>query len=491
MSDHGKVADIGEPLTALDGRSTRIGTRWSPGVVVGVVRAVDLAILVATGVLAYLARFGSVSLGHDELIAVVLIGPVAANVFQAAGVYGAEALSDSPTQARKSVLAWTATMLIVVLLGYITKTSEQYSRLWAGLWFLLGGFGLLAFRAVLAALLNRAGARGALTQRVALLTSPGLLSDARRLAGHLADNAQPGVELAGIFTVAGTDAGGTEPNVAGDARALLRKAEANGVDRVIAVLPWSDMDALHETLEPLRAVNVDVDLAPPALDERLMGRPVRQTLGVPAINLMTRPLSGWDVVLKRAEDYLIGTVALLSASPLMLLIALAIKLESRGPVFFRQPRHGFNNNLFRVYKFRTMYQTQQDLAAERLTVPGDPRVTKVGVVLRRTSLDELPQLLNVLKGEMSIVGPRPHAISAKAGGIPYREAVKEYAHRHRVLPGITGWAQVNGWRGDTDIVEKIEKRVEHDLYYIDNWSLWLDLRIIAITLLKLSHRNAY
>jgi len=179
-------------------------------------------------------------------------------------------------------------------------------------------------------------------------------------------------------------------------------------------------------------------------------------------------------------------------SPLMMAIALLIRFDSPGPALFRQKRYGFNNHLIEVLKFRTMYQEKSDANGERLTQRDDPRITRVGAFLRRTSLDELPQFLNVLRGDMSIVGPRPHALSAKAGTLLYQEAVKYYDARHRMKPGITGWAQVNGWRGETDTLEQIRKRVEHDLYYIEHWSIALDLRIIARTIVGgFTGRNAF
>ena len=178
-----------------------------------------------------------------------------------------------------------------------------------------------------------------------------------------------------------------------------------------------------------------------------------------------------------------GGLILAAIAPLLLMIALLIKLDSPGPILFRQKRYGFNNTLIDVLKFRTMYTDQTDANAEQLTRRNDPRITRVGAFLRRTSLDELPQFLNVVRGEMSIVGPRPHALAAKAGTLLYQDAVKYYDARHRVKPGITGWAQVNGWRGETDTVEQIKKRVEHDLYYIEHWSILLDLKIIARTIL--------
>ena len=203
-------------------------------------------------------------------------------------------------------------------------------------------------------------------------------------------------------------------------------------------------------------------------------------------------MSDWSVALKAIEDRTLAALGLLVLSPLLALIAIAVKLDSRGPVFFRQARYGFNNESIGVYKFRSMYVDQCDAGAVRLVTKGDPRVTRVGAFLRRTSLDELPQLINVLRGALSLVGPRPHAMQAKAEGHIYDQVVEGYFARHKVKPGITGWAQVNGWRGETDTVEKIEQRVAHDMFYIENWSMLLDLKILALTPIALfTTKNAY
>jgi exopolysaccharide biosynthesis polyprenyl glycosylphosphotransferase len=213
---------------------------------------------------------------------------------------------------------------------------------------------------------------------------------------------------------------------------------------------------------------------------------------VPLIDLIDKPIGDWDVILKWLFDKGVAAAALLALAPLMALLALAIKLDSRGPVLFRQKRYGFNNELIEVLKFRSMYVDQTDANAGKLVTKGDPRVTRVGRVIRKTSLDELPQLINVLKGELSLVGPRPHALQAKAADRLYHEVVDGYFARHRVKPGITGWAQINGWRGETDTSEKIQRRVEHDLYYIDNWSVFLDLYILLKTPFALLRgENAY
>jgi exopolysaccharide biosynthesis polyprenyl glycosylphosphotransferase len=200
------------------------------------------------------------------------------------------------------------------------------------------------------------------------------------------------------------------------------------------------------------------------------------------LDVFDRPITDWDVVMKWLFDKVVGGLALIALSPVMLLTAIAIKLDSPGPILFKQRRYGFNNEVIEVYKFRSMYADQTDHAASKLVTMNDPRVTRVGRIIRKASLDELPQLFNVVfVGNLSLVGPRPHAVNAWAEQKRYDEAVDGYFARHRVKPGITGWAQINGWRGETDTHEKIQRRVEHDLYYIENWSLLFDLYILAMT----------
>jgi exopolysaccharide biosynthesis polyprenyl glycosylphosphotransferase len=203
------------------------------------------------------------------------------------------------------------------------------------------------------------------------------------------------------------------------------------------------------------------------------------------IDLYDKPIADWDYVSKWLFDKVVGSIALALLAPVMALIAIAVKLESKGPVLFRQKRYGFNNELIEVLKFRSMYTDRCDATATKLVTKNDPRVTRVGRFIRKTSLDELPQLLNVVTGTLSLVGPRPHAVQAKAEGHLYNEVVEGYFARHKVKPGITGWAQINGWRGETDTEEKIRKRIEHDLFYIENWSVFLDLHILFKTPISL------
>ena len=213
---------------------------------------------------------------------------------------------------------------------------------------------------------------------------------------------------------------------------------------------------------------------------------------VPFLPVFDKPMSDWDIALKSLFDRVVAATLIVLASPLLLALALGVKLSSPGPVFFVQTRYGFNNEKFGVFKFRSMYSDRCDAHADRLVTRGDPRVTRFGAFIRRTSLDELPQLFNVLRGDLSLVGPRPHALKGKAAGMIYEQVVEGYFARHRVRPGITGWAQINGWRGETDTVEKIEQRVAHDLHYIENWSLWMDIKILASTPWSVLHgKNAF
>jgi exopolysaccharide biosynthesis polyprenyl glycosylphosphotransferase len=199
------------------------------------------------------------------------------------------------------------------------------------------------------------------------------------------------------------------------------------------------------------------------------------------LSVFDRPLAGWSAIIKSAMDRVVGLCALVVLSPLMLATAVAVRLESKGPVLFKHKRYGFNNELVEVWKFRSMYTEMSDANAAKLVTKDDPRVTRVGRFIRKTSIDELPQLFNVLKGELSLVGPRPHATQAKAATELYEQVVDGYFARHKVKPGITGWAQINGWRCETDTHDKIANRVKYDLEYIDRWSIWLDLRILIKT----------
>ncbi|MFU5400922.1 undecaprenyl-phosphate glucose phosphotransferase [Pseudomonas aeruginosa] len=263
-----------------------------------------------------------------------------------------------------------------------------------------------------------------------------------------------------------------------DLEKLIRQEQ---VDQVLVALPWFAEGRIGAIVHRLRQLPVNVLLVPDMAAFRHAHNRIVDVSGIPMFNASELPLRGWSPLIKRCEDLVLASIALVLFAPLMALVALAIRLDSKGPVLFRQKRYGYNNRLIWVFKFRSMYTERTDANAERQTTRDDDRITRVGRFIRKTSIDELPQLFNVLAGSMSMVGPRPHATATKAAGIPFEEAVSEYSSRHRVKPGITGWAQINGYRGETDTLHKIKKRVEYDLEYIAKWSVWFDLYILFRT----------
>jgi polysaccharide biosynthesis protein PslA len=273
---------------------------------------------------------------------------------------------------------------------------------------------------------------------------------------------------------------------------LERLIRQDRVDQVILAMPWHAEERIFEIVSKVAMTPVKVRLAPDLIGYRYTNRSFRLLDGLPVLELFDRPISGVAHIAKSIEDRVVALAAVIISAPAIAFIALAIKLDSPGPVFFRQDRIGFNNRVISVWKFRTMRHDRCENDEIEQARRGDPRVTRVGAFLRRMSLDEVPQLFNVLAGEMSIVGPRPHAPSTRAAGRIFDQVVDSYAARHKVKPGITGWAQVNGWRGETDTEEKLIKRVEYDLYYIEHWSVVFDISIMFRTIVTtLKTANAY
>jgi len=282
-------------------------------------------------------------------------------------------------------------------------------------------------------------------------------------------------------------------NKLGNTDELNEFARVARVDLMIVTLPITAEARVLQMLRKLWVLPIDIRLSAHVNQLRFRPRTYSYIGSVPMLDLFDRPINDWDKVAKRTFDIVFSLIGIILFSPIMLATALAIKLDSPGPVIFRQQRYGFNNELIKVWKFRSMYTDQCDPAARKLVTKGDPRVTRVGRFIRKTSIDELPQFFNALMGTLSLVGPRPHAVSALANNQLYNEVVDGYFARHRVKPGVTGWAQINGWRGETDSEEKILKRTEFDLYYIENWSLAFDLKILLLTPIRLISKteNAY
>lgn len=340
-------------------------------------------------------------------------------------------------------------------------------------------------------LLRRWQAAGHLSTNVVVF---GADTIGQRLVRLLCDDYADSVRILGIFDDRTRRVPPQVQNipVEGGIDALIEYVKAvPSVDKVLIALPMSAEQRILDLLARLRSVAVDVALVPDFVCMRL-DRQVMRGGHLPILSMLRRPQSQFDWLVKRSFDFTASLLLVIALSPLLALTALAIRLESRGPILFRQPRLGLNNREFNVLKFRSMYAEQSDLAAKEQTKRNDPRVTRVGGWIRKFSIDELPQLFNVLSGDMSLVGPRPHALGMQVRDRLCDEIVREYAVRHRMRPGITGWAQVRGLRGAVDDPAVLEARVNHDIYYIDNWSFSFDLQILMMTAIELVRpRNAF
>ncbi|MGE0256444.1 MAG: undecaprenyl-phosphate glucose phosphotransferase [Alphaproteobacteria bacterium] len=453
----------------------------------------DVVIVGLVAVLAYWWRHDELALPAYYFIAIVAAVLLTANYFHFAGLYDLQRRRNFAQQVGRLVPGWTAVILTLLALAFLTKTSETYSRAWMLAWFPGSFAALVLLRMVLAAQLSRWADAGRLSERVVVV---GAGDYGQRLVRELLTAADRSIAIVGVFDRRRTRVPDSIDGipVRGDLAELTRFVRANRVDQVIIALPWRAGGTLMEMIQDLRSMPVSVKWCPETIAFQLPVRSLSSVAGVPMIDIFDRPLRGWSRIAKALEDRIGAAILLVLLSPLMVVIAAAIRLDSAGPALFRQKRYGFNNNEITVYKFRTMRadSSARDGAGSgdiQQARRGDPRVTRIGRFLRLSSLDELPQLFNVLRGEMSLVGPRPHAV---AHNEHYARIIDQYFGRHRVKPGITGWAQVNGLRGETDTPEKMRQRVEYDLYYIDNWSLLFDFRILFLTLFTgFVNRNAY
>ena len=457
-------------------------------VVGGVVRACDSVIVVGSGLLAYELRHGAVDMSTEYLIAIVVGALLTLNYMHFARVYRFHNLRRPQNQIGPLTAGWIVVILSLIALAYFTKTSGFFSRSWLVMWLSMSYGGFLLLRIGVAWQIEQWRRDGRLSVNVAVIGS-GALADS--LVEHLTGHADTSFSIVGIFTLeeAGQPHEAAPHQVVGDIDDLVRLAQENAIDDIVVALPWDAAADLARVMKKLHTLPVNVRLAPEALDLPIPPRGFSSLAGVPMLDLYERPLSGWSLILKAVEDRILAALILVLVLPLLVLIAILIRLNSPGPALFRQRRYGFNNNEITVFKFRTMRWTEEAETDTPQATRDDPRITPVGGFLRRTSLDELPQLFNVLRGDMSLVGPRPHAV---AHNHMYAEIIDDYLSRHRVKPGITGWAQVNGLRGETDTPEKMQDRVRHDLYYIDHWSLLFDLKILFLTIfVGFVNRHAY
>ncbi|WP_433704001.1 undecaprenyl-phosphate glucose phosphotransferase [Paraburkholderia sacchari] len=384
-------------------------------------------------------------------------------------------------------IVWLLTLAGTTVIASVIHRPYHPELAWFSEWALVSGLGLIACRLLDSALSLRRGDQAASYRSVAIVGSG---MHCRQLLRKVDTTPDSVYHVATLFD-SGPDLGEPPGNVPAfrDREGFASYVRRYGIDELWLALPLSEEKTILEFTELFRNDLVNIRFIPDVSGLALFEGEMVNLGGTPAINLVGSPISAEALAQKDVFDRLFAGVVLLVISPLLLAIAIAVKLTSRGPVLFTQRRKGANGKVFNIYKFRSMRLHAQTHGVVEQATRGDPRITRVGAFLRRTSLDELPQFINVLRGEMSVVGPRPHAIEHDT---LYQDIVDNYIHRYRIKPGITGWAQVNGFRGETDRIEKMQGRVEHDLYYLSNWSFWLDMKIVVATIFKgLVHRNAY
>ncbi len=464
-----------------------------PVMVSGVLRFVEFGILLFSGMVLYAIYVGLSTHLFWHYPAIALLGSMLTVVLlEFSDGYQISNLLRPLQNAGRLLLVWAGAFAILAVAGFFMKVSSDFSRMWFGSWFVTGFVLLFAFRLVLSRMIRR-WARNGRMERRAVIVGGGKAAEA--LIRSIEMQADNDIRICGIFD--DRDDRRSPPVVAGypklgNIAELIEFARIARIDMLIVSLPLTAETRVLSLLKKLWVLPVDIRLSAHSNQLRFRPRSYSYIGSVPMLDIFDKPINDWDSVAKRAFDIVFSLFGIVLFSPVMLATAIAIKLDSKGPVIFRQKRHGFNNEVIEVYKFRSMYTEMSDPTAVKAVTKNDPRVTRVGRFIRKTSLDELPQFFNALFGSLSLVGPRPHAVSAQSYNKLYTEVVDGYFARHRVKPGVTGWAQINGWRGEIDNDEKIKMRTEFDLFYIENWSLWFDLKIMLLTPIRLLNTdNAY
>lgn len=438
----------------------------------------DFLLVVAAGYLAHIWRFHSLALEGRYTSAIFITALLVMLSLLMSGVYGSWRGKSLARQLRRVYLGWVVACGIVLSLAFFLKVSEHYSRQWFSWMTLLGSTLCVAMRGFMFLALRQLRSSGSNLKRVILVANGGSSSRQLHEGRSLGEY---GFCLAQTLHYDADDRDWLDR--------LVAIVEREGAHEVWLCLPLSEGSIIRLVLYALRHHTVAVRFIPEWDDLPLLNHRISSIAGFYSLDLSCSPMDGPARIVKRVEDLLVGGFISLLILPVCVAIAVAIKVSSPGPVLFKQYRTGINGQKFKVYKFRSMVVHQERDGGVTQASRQDPRVTRLGAFLRRTSLDELPQFFNVLQGRMSIVGPRPHAL---AHNEYYKDLVESYMQRHKVKPGITGWAQVNGHRGETDTLEKMQARVEHDLWYIDHWSLWLDLKIVFQTVFKgFVGKNAY
>ncbi|BBU31515.1 undecaprenyl-phosphate glucose phosphotransferase [Burkholderia sp. THE68] len=449
-------------------------------------RFFDIAMVVGGATIASRIRFDNVAEPGYYMPFVAIAAAFALVLFPGFGVYESWRGRSKVVLASHVSLAWLVVQACVLVLMFSLHRLDDVSRLWFAYWTAMSGAWMIVGRLLTHAVLARMRLAGMNFHQVAVV---GCGEHCESIMRRIERANQSGFRTIAVYNASPDVPITSRVPVFDDFDEFVRHVREQHVHEVWLALPLSQDRTILRFVNEFREDLVNVRFIPDVRSLALFESGVTDLLGVAAINLVASPLSQRALLQKDVFDRLFALAALTAVAPLLICIAIAVKLSSPGPVFFRQRRKGADGHEFTIYKFRSMRMHIEEAGVLRQATRDDPRVTRVGAFLRRTSLDELPQFFNVLRGDMSVVGPRPHALEHDD---LYRKVVSGYIHRYRVKPGITGWAQVNGFRGETDRIEKMEARVAHDLYYLGNWSFALDMRIIMATIFKgMRNSNAY
>ncbi|MBZ9676718.1 undecaprenyl-phosphate glucose phosphotransferase [Mesorhizobium sp. ES1-1] len=484
----GGMNDVARQVASQYRRDT-----MSPIMVSGVLRIVEFAVLFLSGLLVYFNYVGFFTyLAWQYPLTIASASFLAVLLLDVTDCYQLPSLMRPIVSLGRILVVWAGTFALMALTAFVMKMSGDYSRLVFGTWFVVGFALIIGLRVVMSRLIRR-WARDGRMERRAVIVGGGKAAEI--LIRSVEKQPYNDIRICGIFDDRGDKR--SPPIVAGYPKLgtvseLIEFARIARIDMLIVSLPVTAETRVLQLLKKLWVLPVDIRLSAHSNALRFRPRAYSYIGSVPMLDIFDKPINDWDSVAKRAFDIVFSLIGIVVFSPVMLATAIAIKLDSKGPVLFHQKRHGFNNEVIEVYKFRSMYTDKADPTAKQTVTKNDPRVTRVGRFIRKTSIDELPQFFNALLGSLSLVGPRPHAIAAQSHNLLYNEVVDGYFARHKVKPGVTGWAQINGWRGEMDTNEKIRMRTEFDLYYIENWSLLFDLKILLLTPLRLLNtENAY
>jgi Undecaprenyl-phosphate glucose phosphotransferase len=469
--------------------------RWQnllrPKLVEKAVLTADVIFIVQAGLVCSLGYHWITSGDFAKVSALAGLGIIVAVNFAAIMTarrnYHLKNLALFPRQARDTIIIWSGVYSMLAVVGFTMKISSDFSRGSVILFFAVGLATLLCFRLIVSSLISRALANGSFAKKNIIIIAE---RDRDASSRSLIELRRYGYHAVKICEVAPKEI--ALPGITGSLRSKLADvvqfARDERIEDIYLLFNWQHHRAIDGILDALAVLPISVHLVPDESAARFLNHPIATVGGTWTAELRRAPLARIELVAKRCFDLVLTTVLLLSLLPLMLITALLIKLDSRGPIFFLQKRNGFNDRAFNIFKFRTMHVLEDGPVIAQAT-RNDPRVTNLGRWLRRSSIDELPQLFNVIRGDMSLVGPRPHATSHNS---EYEKLIANYAFRHHVKPGLTGWAQVNGYRGETRQIEQMKCRVDHDLWYINNWSPWLDLRIVLQTVVvALRQTTAY